>query len=156
MLLWSLLAPPVVVSVLAGLFYKKANSKGAVATIITGIILGLVGFIMLQRPDIFNGIISFFGADGFSVRDDFNWYFLNKFNVSFLITGACAIVMWVVSEKTGQTPEELAQVEDIFEARESKDDQMTPEETKKYQYALIALGVFWVGVLVLFSPWGIA
>jgi Na+/proline symporter len=156
MLLWSLLAPPVVVSVLAGLFYKKANSKGAVATIITGIVLGLVGFIMLQRPDIFNGIISLFGADGFSVRDDFNWYFLNKFNVSFLITVACTIVMWVVSEKTGQTAEELAQVEAIFEARKSKDDQMTPEETKKYQYALIALGVFWVSVLVLFSPWGIA
>jgi len=156
MLLWSLLAPPVVVSVLAGLFYKKANSKGAVATIITGIVLGLVGFIMLQRPDIFNGIISFFGADGFSVRDDFNWYFLNKFNVSFLITGACAIVMWVVSEKTGQTAEELTQVEAIFEARKSKDDQMTPQETKKYKYALITLGVFWVSVLVLFSPWGIA
>jgi Na+/proline symporter len=156
MLLWSLLAPPVVVSILAGLFYKKANSKGAVATIITGIVLGLVGFIMLQRPDIFNGIISFFGADGFSVRDDFNWYFLNKFNVSFLITVACTIVMWVVSEKTGQTAEELAQVEDIFEARKSKDDQMTPEETKKYKYALITLGVFWVSVLVLFSPWGIA
>jgi len=111
---------------------------------------------MLQRPDTFNGIISFFGADGFSVRDDFNWYFLNKFNVSFLITVACTIVMWVVSEKTGQTAEELAQVEAIFEARKSKDDQMTPEETKKYQYALIALGVFWVSVLVLFSPWGIA
>jgi hypothetical protein len=33
---------------------------------------------------------------------------------------------------------------------------MTPEETKKYKYALITLGVFWVSVLVLFSPWGIA
>jgi hypothetical protein len=64
--------------------------------------------------------------------------------------------MWVVSVKTGQTTEELAQVEDIFEARKSKDDQMTPEETKKYKYALITLGVFWVSVLVLFSPWGIA
>jgi hypothetical protein len=64
--------------------------------------------------------------------------------------------MWVVSEKTGQTAEELAQVEDIFEARKTKDEQMTPEETKKYQYALITLGAFWVSVLVLFSPWGIA
>ena len=72
------------------------------------------------------------------------------------MTVACTIVMWVVSEKTGQTAEELAQVEAIFEARKSKNDQMTPEETKKYQYALITLGVFWVSVLVLFSPWGIA
>ncbi|MBL7111981.1 MAG: sodium/solute symporter [Bacteroidales bacterium] len=156
MLLWSLMAPPVVVCVLAGLFYKKANGKAAIATLITGIILGIVSFIMLQKPDTFNSMVMAFGAENFNLRNDFHWYFLNKFNIGFLITVICFIVMAVVSRITGQSDTDVLKSVSVIKAREQRDDVMNTTEVRNYRIALIALAVFWVAVLVLFSPWGIA
>ncbi|MHC4195148.1 MAG: sodium:solute symporter family transporter [Planctomycetota bacterium] len=48
---WALLAPPVFVSVVFGLYYKRANAKGAFITLLVGCILGFCAFITLNAPN---------------------------------------------------------------------------------------------------------
>jgi uncharacterized sodium:solute symporter family permease YidK len=48
---WALLAPPVFVSVVFGLYYKRANANGAFITLLVGCILGFSAFITLNAPN---------------------------------------------------------------------------------------------------------
>jgi SSS family solute:Na+ symporter len=48
---WALLAPPVFVSVVFGLYYKRANAKGAFVTLLVGCVLGFCAFITLNAPN---------------------------------------------------------------------------------------------------------
>jgi RsiW-degrading membrane proteinase PrsW (M82 family) len=45
---WALLAPPVFVCVLFGLYYRRANARGALTTLIIGCILGVFAFFTLS------------------------------------------------------------------------------------------------------------
>jgi len=155
MLLWALMAPPVVVCVLCGLFYDRANAKGAVATLIVGIVLGIVGFLILQKPDVINSMFSAMGSEGFNIKERLHWYFLNKFNIGFLITVICLMTMVVVSKLTGQTEADKEKAAEIRRARESKENDMTPKERKIYIGTMVGLAILWAAVVILFSPWGI-
>ena len=48
---WALLAPPVFVTVVFGLFYQRANAKGAFTTLVVGCVFGLFAFITLSTKD---------------------------------------------------------------------------------------------------------
>ncbi len=86
MKLWAYFAPPVVVAVLFGLFYKKATSKAAFWTIITGVLLGIASF------------FGFFGLLKFPARQHDLGYLQNDFNIGFLITIFCSILMIIISK----------------------------------------------------------
>ncbi|MFC1498721.1 sodium/solute symporter [Verrucomicrobiota bacterium] len=156
MLIWSLMAPPVVVCVLCGLFYKRANGKAAISTLATGILLGILGFLILQKPAIINSIAARIGFTDFSVTENLHWYFLNKFNISFLITIFCLITMIVVSKFTKQTEDDLKKSEEIQKARASKEDDMTAKEKRIYYATMALLIILSVAVVIFFSPIGIA
>lgn len=138
---WALIAPPVFVAVIFGLFYKQANAKGAIATLTVGSVLGAITFAILNLSALA------------SVKASLPVYFQNKLNDGFVITLICVAVMLIVSHYTGSTKEDLAKAESI---RHSKtNEKMSPEEDRKYRFVLIALLVFWMAVLALFSPLGL-
>lgn len=138
---WSLLAPPVFVCVVFGLYSKRANAKGAMATLITGCVLGLLALVLLKAPFM----------EG--TKDALPIYLQNKLNIGFLITLVCAAVMFIVSNMTEHTPEDIEKTNYVHAADVPP---MSASETKKYRAFTSGLIVFWVVVLLFFSPLGIA
>ena len=138
--IWSLLAPPVFISVLFGLFYKRANAKAAITTIAFGSILGLIAFLVINLS-----LLS-------SIKKELPIYFQNSLNVGFVITLLCGAVMVIVSHSTGSSPKDLAKAKSI---RESKiTEKMSPRETKIYRLTLAGCFLFWLSVFIAFSPLG--
>ena len=138
---WALLAPPVFVCVICGLFYPRANSKGAFVTLVVGCLLGLAAFAILNFPVLEN------------VRLSLPVYLQNKLNVGFVNTIICAIVMFVVSSSTVHTEEDKQKAEYVRQSREVMP--MSKDEKFKYHSFLTVLIVIWVAVLIFFSPLGI-
>ncbi len=138
---WSLIAPPVFIAVIFGLFYEKANAKGAIATLTIGSILGAVSFIIINVSALSN------------IKAALPVYLQNSLNVGFVITLICAVVMLAVSHVTGSTDEDIAKAKAIRVSK--KIDKMTPKESRIYKLSLIVLAIFWFVVLFIFSPFGI-
>lgn len=134
--IWSLLAPPVFVCVVFGIFSQRANSRGAVATLTTGAVLGSVAFWMLGRPDIL---------------DTLPVYFRSSLNLGVVITVVCALVMWFL-RSANPVPEAAA----IRATNHSDEPAMTAGEQRLYRVSLSALLVLIVAVIWLLSPWGVA
>ncbi len=133
--LWSLLAPPVFVCVVAGVFTRRATSRGAIATLVTGSALGALAFWMLNDPARLAPLPP---------------YFRSSLNLGFLITVVCALVMIAVSAvgpRSAAPPERGAR---------PRREPMTRREALVYQTTLGTLLVAWVTVVVLLSPWGVA
>jgi len=138
---WSLIAPPVFVAVIFGLFYEKANSKGAIATLAVGSLLGAVFFALINFETFTE------------TKAALPVYLQNSLNVGFVITLICAAVMLAVSHATGSTEEDLAKANAIRSSK--KVDKLSPDEQKKYKLAVIGVAVFWIVVLFTFSPLGV-
>ncbi len=138
---WALLAPPVFVCVLFGLFYPKSNGKAAFATLVVGCVMGMIAFYLLKFP----------AAEEF--KNDLHWYFQNKLNWGFINTIICAIVMYVVSLVTTHTDEDKKKAEYVRQSRDV--EPMTDAETKKFRTFLSALIIVFIIVLWFFSPLGI-
>ena len=159
MLLWSLLAPPIFVCVMCGLFYPPANAKGAVATLVVGIMLGALGFLVLRDTAINEWLHrcfpAYFGSD-FRISEHLHWYFRNRFNIGFMITLLCLAVMLVVSHLTGQTEADKEKARAIVRARDDTEDHMTLREKILYRGVLLLLAALWLATVMLFSPLGIA
>lgn len=136
--LWSLLAPPVFVCVVAGIFTKRASARGATATLVTGTVLGALAFWALGSPD---------------VSATLPRYLRSALNCGFVITLICAGVMALFSLGRGDSSksDEIARIGSVA-ARVA----MSPGETLIYRVTLLALAVVWLGVLFTFSPWGLA
>ncbi|MFO1449598.1 MAG: sodium/solute symporter [Opitutaceae bacterium] len=136
--LWSLLAPPVFVCVVAGIFTKRASARGATATLITGTLLGGLTFWALGSPD---------------VSAHLPRYLRSALNCGFVITLVCAAVMVLFSLGRSDTSKshEIARLGSAA-ARVA----MSPGETLIYRVTLLVLAVVWLGVLFTFSPWGLA
>jgi len=82
----SYLAPPITVVFVAGVFWKKASSRGAFFTLVTGSALGFTGFVLdfTKVLQAFKEAHPFFG-------------FLNFMVTSFLLAVICAIILVVTS-----------------------------------------------------------
>lgn len=139
---WALLAPPVFVTVLFGLFDRKANAHSAFTTLVTGCVLGLLAFILLKMP---------FAQP---VLESLPVYFQNKLNIGFIITIILAIEMFILSRVYESTEEDIEKSNRVREAK-SIIEPMSNEEAKKYRFTLIGLMVFLLAVVVIFSPLGI-
>ena len=135
---WSLLAPPVFVCVVAGIFTRRANNRGAIATLITGSVLGAAAFVILNRPE---------WAGRLPV------YFQSSLNVGFLITLACALVMGVVSHSSPASP---SRIPPPAAGQPARDGTMTAGERRIYSAALAAVLLLLLAVTIAFSPWGFA
>ncbi len=134
--LWSLLAPPVFVCVVAGIFTRRASARGAGATLVTGTVLGAITFWALSTPEVVAQLPS---------------YLRSALNCGFLITLICATVMTVFSFGGGLRPgaEEYAREQRLAAP-------MTPGERRTYHLTLGVLALVWLTVVLTFSPWGLA
>jgi len=134
--IWSLLAPPVFVCVVFGIFSKRATSRGAVSTLAVGCGLGAVAFGMLGKPEFLL---------------ELPIYFRSPLNLGFVITVICTGVMWSL-----RAAKPVAQATDIFkrDTADGRRDAMTVKETKIYRIALGVLLLVIFSVVALFSPWG--
>ncbi len=136
--LWSLLAPPVFVCVVAGVFTRRATARGAAATLVTGTMLGAVAFWLLSSPERVAQLPR---------------YLRSSLNIGFLITAACVGVMMLFSFGTDTN----LRAEEVVVARNAgARSSMTTAERRIYRRALAALLVIWLAVVWTFSPWGIA
>ncbi len=133
---WSLLAPPVFVCVVAGVFTRRASNAGAVATLATGTVLGAAAFVVLDRP---------------SWVELLPVYLRSSLNLCFVITLVCTAVMMAVSVSRRVDTDDGRYVRDRGSAVP-----MTLVERRIYRVTLGVLGVVWLAVLVTFSPWGLA
>lgn len=133
---WSLLAPPVFVCVVAGVFTRRASNAGAVATLATGTVLGVVAFVVLDRP---------------AWVELLPVYLRSSLNLCFVITLVCTVVMTAVSLRRRVGSDDGAYVRDRGSAAP-----MTRVERRIYHVTLGVLGAVWLAVLVTFSPWGLA
>lgn len=134
--IWSLLAPPVFICVVFGIFSQRATSRGAVATLSTGAVLGVVAFWMLGRPDILDALPA---------------YFRSSLNIGVVITVVCAAVMWSL-RAANPVPQAAA----IRATSQPNTAIMTAGEQRLYRVSLISLLLLIVAVVWLFSPWGVA
>ncbi len=134
--LWSLLAPPVFVCVVAGVFTQRASTRGATATLVTGTLLGAITFWALGSPELVAQLPR---------------YLRSALNCGFVITLICATVMALFSFGGGVRPGAEAYARDRGGAVP-----MTVRERRIYRLTLAALLVVWLTVVVTFSPWGVA
>ena len=135
--IWSLLAPPVFVCVVAGIFTRRATPRGAVATLTVGAVLGAFAFWALGRPEIVAQLPR---------------YLRSALNCGFVITLVCAATMALVS-RGGATTAGATEVADLTAAAAGKS--MTPGECRTYRLTLAVLAIVWIAVVVTFSPWGL-
>ena len=133
--LWSLLAPPVFVCVVAGVFTRRATSQGATATLVTGTVLGAATFWALGEP----AVVEWFPA---YLRSPLNW--------GFLITLVCAAVMIGVSMSSAP-PLLQEEVSDPVAL-----PAMTTGERRAFRIVVAGLLFVWVTLVFMFSPWGLA
>ncbi|MBN2091895.1 sodium:solute symporter [candidate division KSB1 bacterium] len=89
----SYLAPPITVVFVAGIFWKKASSKAAFITLVTGSITGLIVFILD-----FTKVLASFKTN----YPAFSW--LSFMLISFILAVICSIILIIFSLKY---PEEL-------------------------------------------------
>lgn len=132
---WSLLAPPVFVCVVAGVFTRRATNRGAVATLAAGCTIGLAAFVVLNRP---------------AWAALLPTYLRNPLNLCFVITVVCAGIMAAVS---CAAPEAATSAEAV--QRAARAHAMSLRERRIYRAAAAALVVVWLGVLFAFSPIGL-
>lgn len=138
--IWSLIAPPVFVCVLFGLFYKRSNARGAIATLLVGALLGAAAFAVLNVPSLE------------AVKTNLPWYFRNSLNIGFVITLVCSAVMLLVSWVTGSTAEDDAKAEAIKQSRHT--EPMSQRERRIYRATLGFVIVIFILVVLAFSPLG--
>ncbi|MEO7600293.1 MAG: hypothetical protein ABIV50_15270, partial [Opitutus sp.] len=135
---WSLLAPPVFVCVVAGIFTRWATNRGAIATLATGAVLGAIAFWVLDQPTWLARLPQ---------------YLRSSLNVGFLITVVCSGVMWVVSHwgdgRDGKEPLRRLDRTSVMQA-------MTHTEVRIYRIVLAGLILLLLGLTWTFSPWGVA
>lgn len=136
--LWSLLAPPVFVCVVAGIFTRRATARGARATLIIGVSLGAITFWALRSPDILSHLPA---------------YLRSPLNCGFVITLICAAVMTLLS--WGAPPSVRADEMSVTRP-ESVGEAMNPHERRIYHTTLAVLAVLWLVIVITFSPWGLA
>jgi Na+/proline symporter len=136
--IWSLLAPPVFVCVVAGIFTRRATPRGAVATLTVGTVLGAITFWALGQPDIVAQLPR---------------YLRSALNCGFVITLVCAATMALVSRSGGANPG-ANEVADLTAAAAA--NSMTSRERRIFRFTLAALAIVWLAVIVTFSPWGVA
>lgn len=135
--LWSLLAPPVFVCVVAGIFSRRATARGAAATLTVGSLLGALAFWALGQPE----VIGLFPR-----------YLRSALNCGFVIALVCAAVMAGFSRGGGANPGAVEVAERTAAAAAKS---MSPSERRTYHLTLGALVLVWLGVVVTFSPWGV-
>lgn len=137
---WSLLAPPVFVCVVAGVFTRRATNAGAIATLVTGAVLGLAAFVALDRPEIVSQMPVYLRA---------------PLNIGFVITLVCTGVMWLVSRRNASSDPSAGGFA-TWQEETSLEAPMTSRERRIYRLALLGVALLLGGVTVALSPWGLA
>ena len=141
--IWALLAPPVFVCVIFGLYYKRANAKAAFTTLIVGCVLGFIAFAVLKFP-----VLAEF-------KNSLPIYLQNKLNIGFVITIICTAVMLLVSHFSEHTELDKQKADYTEKAKTRGILPMTTGQQRTYRIALGALLLLVITVLIIFSPLGV-
>lgn len=131
--LWSLLAPPVFVCVVFGIFTRRADNRGAIATLAVGTLLGAIAFVALDSP---------------ATSAQLPGYFRNALNVGFVITLVCTLVMLLASRGSSDLVE--------FHRESTGGDRLSSSERRRFHVALGVVVLCWLTVVIVFSPLGLA
>jgi SSS family solute:Na+ symporter len=97
---FSYFTPPFAVIYLAGIFWKRANAKGAMVALVTGLLVGLAKF-----------IITFLNAQQFFANESW-WVSIARFNffdfciLSFLFSGLLMLLVSLAYPAAGNQPSE--------------------------------------------------
>ena len=137
------ISPPIAAVFLLGLFYKWINAKGAIVTLWTGFVIGIMRLITEFMSN--NGVITVTEGSFLSVFLGIN--FLHFALYLFIL---CSIVLMAVSKLT--TPQPLAELELVtFQKRVGKSSfQMSRDGWLTIGLLLSVLFFWW-----LFSPLGV-
>ncbi|HKL18515.1 MAG TPA: hypothetical protein VJ905_06090, partial [Halalkalibaculum sp.] len=104
------IAPPITAVFLVGLFYKRLNSKGSIASLISGFILGFLRFFLELYKDSLSGF----------------WYELatiNFLHFALLLFVICTVILIAVSLFTEKPDEE--QIKDVVYRKAVDQTQVT-------------------------------
>jgi SSS family solute:Na+ symporter len=140
------ISPPIAACFLIGVFWKRANGKGAIAALLTGFVLGAVRFaseLMVKSVGLSEGIIKFYATANF-------------LHIAIFMFVVCSIVLVVVSLVTEAPPKEKIFGLTWAHARENVigvDGALLPRMREKGWWRRINIALSIVLVIVLFALW---
>ena len=137
------IAPPIAACFLLGLFFPRLNGKGALASLLSGLVLGVVRLIL----EILNGFNSALFSDGSFLR----WCAeINFLHFAALLFVVCSIVLFVVSMMTEKPT--TAQVEGLTWTYK-KPAQTPTDQSMRNKKLNKGLSIALVGALVVLWMW---
>ena len=129
------ISPPIAAVFLLGIFSRRINSKGALASLYTGFVIGVTRLALEPFKDDLNGIL-------FTFAD------INFLHFAIFLFVVCSLVLVIVSYATD--PPELAKIRDITFGPKGADEKPTP--VNKLDLGLTILLLFIVGsIWIIFS-----
>jgi SSS family solute:Na+ symporter len=130
------IAPPIAACFLLGLFYRRLNGSGAIASLITGLVLGLLRLILELTNK----------ASGGGLADGTLWHWIatiNFLHYAVLLFVICTFVLFIVSMMTPPPPREKTEGLTYGGAVAAGETR----EEKKFEVGLSVLLVALLGVL---------
>lgn len=139
----SYLAPPIAAVFLLGIFYKRINATGAMATLVGGFVLGMLRILLELQKDQLNGWLHWFAT-------------LNFLYFCILLFISCVVLLIGISLATAPPPEQ--QLRGLtFSTLSEQDKANTRSSWNTMDVTLsVLVVVIIVTVFVYFSPLGVA
>ena len=131
------IAPPIAACFLLGLFYRRLNGPGAISSLLTGLVLGLLRLILELTNK----------ASGGGLAPGTLWHWIatiNFLHYAVLLFVICTFVLFIVSMMTPPPPRE--KTEGLTYGKSEMHDGETPGE-RKFEVGLSVVLVALVGVL---------
>ena len=132
------IAPPIAAVFLIGVFWKRVNSNGAIASLITGFVLGIGRLIADLNKDSLSGVLASFTE-------------INFLHYAFYLFVICTIVLIVVSLTTEEPSEDKVKDLTFQTVDPTTDLPSDPLWRQKDVWAAVALIAIVIGVWVYFT-----
>ena len=132
------IAPPIAAVFLIGVFWKRVNSNGAIASLITGFVLGIGRLIADLNKDALSGLL-------YQITD------INFLHYAFYLFVICTIVLIVVSLVTDEPADEKVKDLTFQTVDPSTKLESDPVWMQRDVWAAVALIVIVLGVWVYFT-----
>jgi len=132
------ISPPIAAVFLLGLFWSRVNSKGAISSLITGFVLGVIRLIAELNKDILSGWL-------------YDYSDINFLHFAILLFFICSIVLIVVSLLTEKpSPETITGLTYSSKSIEHQDHQSSLWKRRDVMLSIILVG-FVVAIWFYFS-----
>ena len=129
------ISPPIAAIFLVGVLSKRVNSQGAIASLITGFVLGIARLILELMKGSLNGFLYVYAN-------------INFLHFAFLLFLVCTLVLVLVSYLTSQPP--FHKVEGLTIHTTTKEIGGGDEGWRKRDFALSILLILFVGAIWIY------